>query len=377
MKKNTRSALAALLAVGLILGSSACGATGAAQANAAQTAQSPSAESQNNILDTAVASSPEAAPPASDENKTAVRIALAQDQNEPDGVFRAASKLGYLQEELDKVNAEIEWLGFAAAGPAVNEALIGESVDLAAYGNLPPVNLAAKGFDVKIIGFISNKLDNAVIVAPDSDIQTVKDLEGKKVVVGRGTISDEYWGDLVGAYGIDESTVEVVNDPANGVNIFAAGQADAIATADLVTFILQARGVPFRVLETTRTSHPEFATQGVIAGRGEWLKEHGDIAVAILRAYVRAYDYVVEHPEEAPGLFATDLSPVELIEALFAANPGYLDSLDGEITEAAIARLQRLPDFLKSHGYIDATIDVHTLIDDSYYKQAAAEARGN
>jgi sulfonate transport system substrate-binding protein len=372
MKKTI---VALVLTFALLFSVSACSSSSSASVSGSTTPTVSSSASSSPSSDPVADTTPSSETPV--RERLTVRIALAQEQNEPTGLFQAAKTLGYLQEELDKVNAELEWFGFAAAGPAVNEALVGGSVDLALYGNLPPVTLAAKGFDLKVISFTTAKVHYAVYVAPDSPIQTLKDVEGKKVIVGRGTITDEYWGDLVETYGIDESKVEIVNDPANGINIFAAGQAEVLITADALSFVLSSREIPFRIIESTKTSHPEFASQAVFIGRTPWLNENGDVAEAILRAYIRAYDYVSAHFDEAPELFSTDFYPTPLIAASIGADPNYLIDQSGEITEAAITRLQKLPDFLLSHGYIDNTIDVKTFIDDSYYNNAAKEVRGN
>jgi sulfonate transport system substrate-binding protein len=364
MKKTMKPVTIILLAILFLLTATACGSGSGTDDQSSSGDQASSDEIPETTEDT-------------DAPKQKLRIGLAQDANEPGGVFGVAIKKGFLDEELTKVGYEAEWLGFAAAGPAVNEALIGGSLDLAYYGNLPPVQLKAKGFDIRLLSFIDPSLYYTSLVAPDSPIESLKDVEGKKVLVGRGTIVDEYWSDVINAYGIDESKVEVVNDPANATQIFASGNADVYISIDTLKYLLAAKGIPFREIENNRVSHPEFASQTVLVGRGDFLDEHGDVAVAFLRAYIRGSDYAEAHPDEVPELAANSLTPKELVEAILADDgDDYIARQTGGITSDEIERLQRLPDFLASHGYIDESYDVKTLIDDTYWKQAYKEVKG-
>jgi len=101
------------------------------------------------------------------------------------------------------------------------------------------------------------------------------------------------------------------------------------------------------------------------------------VPVALLSAYIRAYDYLNEHPDEAAELTASALYPQELTQAMLDDIPNYRQTQSGAVTEAAIARLQRLPDFLASHGYIEKSYDVSTIVDGSYYEKAYARVHGN
>lgn|GEM_PF-121287 len=307
----------------------------------------------------------------SNTEKKTVTLALAQESNELSGIWRLADKKKYIEEELGKVGYQLEVLGFAAAGPAVNEAFVSGKIDLAYYGNLPPVVLKSKGIDVSIVSIGDSQVNFSVIVPAHSDIKTIKDLEGKKVIVGRGTILDEYWGNLVKTYGIDVSKVKIINDVANANSTFVSGNADAYVIVDSAAHLIN-KQFPIKFIESTATSHPEFASQIVLAAAGRFAKEHPEVITAMLKAYIRAYDYAVENREEAVQTFASNSTPIDIVEKIYSKESNF-SNLDGDIEEADKARLIKLNQFLLEHNYIEKSADINTLIDSSFFEQAKKE----
>ncbi len=307
----------------------------------------------------------------SNAEKKTVTLALASESNELTGIWGLADKKKYIEEELNKVGYQLKILGFAAAGPAVNEAFVSGKIDLAYYGNLPPVVLKSKGIDVSIVSVGDSQVNFSVIVPADSTIKTPKDLEGKKVIVGRGTIYDEYWGNLVKTYGIDASKVKLINDVANANSTFISGNADALVVIDTLSHLIY-KQFPIKVIETTATSHPEFASQIVVATSGKFSKEHPEVVVALLKAYIRAYDYAIENREEAIQAFVTKTYPIDVIEKVYSKEYNFAN-LDGGIEEADKARISKLNAFLLEYKYIEKSADINTLFDSSFYEQAKKE----
>ncbi|MDR1066600.1 MAG: ABC transporter substrate-binding protein [Clostridiales bacterium] len=314
----------------------------------------------------------EAAQSAASSKRTVIRIGLASDSDEPGGANSLAARKGFLEEELGPLGYDVEYFGFAAAGPAVNEALIAGDLDLALYGNLPPILLKSNGIDVSVLSFYTERLHYVVITHEDSDIRSVKDLEGKRVLVGRGTVVQEYWFDLVKTYGIDESKVEVINEVVNAQSVFLSGAADALISTEVVEEYLKPKA-PIRVIENTRLSHPELASQGVLVGRGKFIAEHREAVVAYIRAFLRGYDYAFEHVDEVPELFATAATPKEIIKSFLDRYPDdYLEKERGAITPAATARLDRVNEYLYANGFSQRDVDMDELIDASFYEEAVA-----
>lgn len=361
MKKHTLGVLTLIVTAALAAGG--CGA------QAGSTSKSEA--SQSSAVQSTSAQSTSAAASSNTEKKT-VTLAVAQESNELAGIWGVADKNKYIEEELDKVGYQLKVLGFAAAGPAVNEAFVSGKIDLAYYGNLPPVVLKSKGIDVSIVAIADSQYNFSAIVSANSTIKTPKDFEGKKVIVGKGTIIDEYWGNLVKAYGIDVSKVKVINDVANASSTFISGNADVLLTADFAAHLIN-KQFPVKVIETTTTSHPEFASQTIVAAAGKFSKEHPEVITALLKAYIRAYDYSLQNRDEALKAFATDSIPLDIVEKVYSDGDNTFANLDGGIEQADKDRLKKLNDFLLEYKYIDKSADIDGLVDSSFFEKAKKE----
>lgn len=316
-------------------------------------------------------SSGSSSPSVASGPKKTVTLALASQTDQLTGIWGVAQSRGYIDQELSPLNYQLKVTGFAQAGPAVNEAFVSGSIDLADYGNLPPVVLKSKGFSVSVVAFSDAQLNFSLVVPASSKINTPKDLEGKKVIVARGTIADQYWADLVKEYKIDESKVQIINDAANAVTTFTNGSADAWVTNDVYAQIVNLK-FPVKAVESTVSTHPEWASQEVVAVRDQFGKEHGDVVTALLKAYVRAYNYASQHQDEAIQAFATKDFPLPAVKAAYAGTGETWTHLSGDPNADNKKRLQTLSNFLLQNQLISKKVDVGTLVNDSFYKKAKA-----
>ena len=97
----------------------------------------------------------------------------------------------YIEEELEKIGYKAEIVYFQQAGPALNEALATNKIDVAMYGDLPITVLKSNGGDVKVFAVDNSRFMYGVLVQNDDNIKTVKNLEGKKVIYGKGTVQQK------------------------------------------------------------------------------------------------------------------------------------------------------------------------------------------
>lgn len=112
---------------------------------------------------------------------------------------------GYLEEELNAAGYTLDLVTFQEAGPAINEAYASGELDMAFYGDYPAATAYSNGVDIRVIGVADKQMNAGVLAQKDAGIQSPKDLEGKKVIIGIGTNYQEYWKHLVDTYDIDES----------------------------------------------------------------------------------------------------------------------------------------------------------------------------
>lgn len=102
-----------------------------------------------------------------------------------------AHELGYIEEELAAVDAEYTWQQFQS-GPLVNEAIAAGEADLGFMADLPAIIAKSTGQPIEIISNVAyGEKGLAVLVRPDSDIQSVADLKGKKIAYATGSYAAE------------------------------------------------------------------------------------------------------------------------------------------------------------------------------------------
>lgn len=303
---------------------------------------------------------------ASKDLKT-LRFGLAANTDVLSGILGVAKTKGYLDEELAKVGYKIEVSGFAQAGPAVNEAFVSKAIDIANYGDLPAVVLKSKGVGASVVGISETSANLSVVVAKDSNIKTIKDLEGKKVLVSIGTVIEQYWGRVVNEYGLDKSKIEIVNDPANALATFIAGDADALVTVDLFVAKVNQQ-YPTRALDSTKATHPEWGYQGVIVARDEFAKEHPEVVTALFKAYLRAYNDAVAKPEILTASYIQEGVTQEIAKSVY----GDIDlvNFDGDIAQENIDKLSELNKFLYDNKLTATSVDVNSLINKTFYEEA-------
>ena len=79
----------------------------------------------------------------------------------------------YIEEELEKIGYKAEIVYFQQAGPALNEALATNKIDIAMYGDLPITVLKSNGGDVKVFAVDNSRFMYGVLAQNDYNIKTV------------------------------------------------------------------------------------------------------------------------------------------------------------------------------------------------------------
>ena len=118
---------------------------------------------------------------------------------------------GVLEEEFKKDGVKVEWVFFKGAGPAVNEALVNRQLDFAWQGDLPSIVHRSNGVKTRIILGSGVRTGLYLGAQPDSGIQGLEDLKGKKVGLFKGTNLHLAAVRALAAHGIKERDVKFVN----------------------------------------------------------------------------------------------------------------------------------------------------------------------
>ncbi|ADL53174.1 ABC transporter substrate-binding protein [Clostridium cellulovorans] len=300
-----------------------------------------------------------------------VRLGSATTSNFLGELAGVAQDKKFIEEELEKKGYKVEYINFPAAGPAVNEAFVGGSIDVAHYGDLPPTVLRSKGQDVKILAITNNEYNMDLVVQPDSDIKFVEDIKGKKIIVGKGTIYQQYFGNIIKEHGVSEKDVEVLNVVAEAQSTFSSKNADGYVTSHVIAQKLVKEGLGRIVISSV--DKPEYANQTVFVGKTAYIKENPDVPVAIIKALLRAKEFVIKNPEESYKIMAQAGYPVEAIKEAYSYDKGKFNFFTLDIDEGSVAKLKNLNKFLREQNLTAKDVNVDDFVDNSYYEKALEE----
>lgn len=94
---------------------------------------------------------------------------------------------GTLEKRLAPLGIQVKWAEFPG-GPQLLEALNVGSVDFGTTGETPPIFAQAAGADLQYVAYEPPApKGEAIVVAKDSPLKSVKDLKGKRVALNKGS----------------------------------------------------------------------------------------------------------------------------------------------------------------------------------------------
>jgi sulfonate transport system substrate-binding protein len=281
-----------------------------------------------------------------------------------------ADNLGYIEEELAQVGFKPEYIGFAQAGPAVNEAFAAQEIDYAVYAEFPAITAKSNGVDLTIIGTVNQETNYALLATEASGIKSAADMAGKKIIVTPGTILYKHFVDLCDEYGINPDDVEQISALSDAQTLLATGDADGLIFSYGGAKLYESYGIA-NIVEDTRET-PELASGMVLAGRTQFVEENPDVAKALLRALNRAANYAAEHPDEVPELLVTESTPLEVTEASYAYDQSY-SYFSPALSDEYLARAQRVYDFCTENSLLGSEVDLNELFDSTYVDEVLGE----
>jgi sulfonate transport system substrate-binding protein len=260
---------------------------------------------------------------------------------------------GTLEQRLGDIGISVTWTEFPA-GVVLLEALNAGAIDFGLTGAPPPIFAQAAGAD--LIYVLSSKPSpdsQAILVAPDSPIQTLADLKGKKVAVAKGSSTNALLVRALEAGGLQWGDAEAVFLlPADAKAAFEGGSVDAWSIWD-----------PYYAAEEAATGARTIATDGSIGwlNRAYYLASRAfasanDEALQVVEeALAEAETWQSTHSQEVAELLAgeTGLDVDVLLKAesrrTFGVEP---------ITPEIVAEQQALADLFLDIGMIPESIDI-------------------
>jgi NitT/TauT family transport system substrate-binding protein len=164
-------------------------------------------------------------------------------------------------------------------------------------------NSVAKDMSITMVASVYRRNPTAVIVLADSDIKTLKDLEGKTIGIPTGATQFQQWPAVVKGCNLDGSKITVANvDPAGAVPALVTGKVQAIAGYAQG----QVPGVEIRAKKDARVfwyadCGVNAISNGIIVHR-DMLKESPELIRSFVTASIRGFLYARQHPDEAVAI---------------------------------------------------------------------------
>lgn len=305
----------------------------------------------------------------SDDDLIPVRLGVGgQGDNYSMELVNLAYENGYLEEELKNVGYSLELQAFMQTGPEINAALASGSLDGAVYGDFPVFTSSSSGIETTIIAVANQKVEYGILSAND-EIKEPKDLEGKRIIVGQGTVMQYFWEHYVAANNIDASKIEVINTT-DGASLLQTGEADAYVSVMISAKMMESRGLGKLFDDSSEVPGGNSVTAVTLTNK--FLADNPDAAVAINKALIRAYDAAVVDPESFYKALATEIIPEDIQKATYAADT-LASQMNPEISDDVVTHLNDLNNWMFENKLIPSTIEVESIYNKSFYEQAVSE----
>jgi sulfonate transport system substrate-binding protein len=225
---------------------------------------------------------------------------------------------------LDDLPYQVSFSTFTSGPPQIEAATAGK-IDFAITGNSPPIFGAASNANIKVVAaYDGGGVGDQVLVHADSPIQSIADLRGKRVAVGKGSSAHGHILGQLQKAGLTPADVTLVFlQPADALSAFTKREADAWAIWDPYTAQAEQQ-LPVRSIGQAR---------GVT--NGYWFGIASDAALADPKRNTALSDLLVRF--EKAARWAKD-NPQQWAES-YAAAVG----LDLKVAAVAQGRSLRLP----------------------------------
>lgn len=274
---------------------------------------------------------------------------------------------GWLEEDLSKDGVKVEWIQSLGSNKAL-ELLNSRSIDFGSTAGAAALLGKANGNPIKAVYVYSKPEWTALVTRPDSGINKVEDLKGKKIAATKGTDPYIFLLRSLDQVGLSAKDVEIVQlQHADGRTALERGDVDAWAGLDphmAKTELEQGSKLFYR--------NPNFNTYGVLNVREEFAQQYPAYVERVLAAYEKARQWSVENPTELSAVLQKEAKLTPEVAAKQLERTNLSDSVIGPVQKDTILAAG---DVLKKSGVIPASTDVEKvvgeLIDPQYIEKVA------
>jgi sulfonate transport system substrate-binding protein len=263
---------------------------------------------------------------------------------------------GLPEEEFKKDGIKIEWTQSLGSNKAL-ELLRSKSIDFGSTAGAAALLGRANGNPIKAIYVYSNPEWTALVTRPDSGIQRIQDLKGKRVAVTRGTDPHIFLLRALNSVGLTEKDIELVPlQHPDGKTALEKGSVDAWAGLDPYTAQLQVEKnyvLFFR--------NKEWNSYGILNVRESFAKDHPELVKRVLAVYEQARLWTLAHQSEAKQILAADAKLTDAVATRVWERTDFTNSAIGPVQRETI---RASGDILKQSQVIDPGTDIDRVVAD-------------
>jgi NitT/TauT family transport system substrate-binding protein len=231
------------------------------------------------------------------DHQSMIRVAYHPDLHGA-GIVVLAEEKGYFKSE----GLKVELIKFLSGPPEV-QALISGDIDIGYVG--AGAQIYTTQGRCKVLTIDSFNLGDAIIARKGRGINTISDLQGKRIGVSKGTTGEMILNLALEQAGLKPDQVKIeCMDVAGAVAAFVADKIDAISIwAPYTTEIKKRVGRSGIVTLADNSSFvPQYVFLQSWVASDRFLKRHPDLAVKFMRAWFKANDYRLRHMKETVKL---------------------------------------------------------------------------
>lgn len=302
---------------------------------------------------------------------TPVTIYGVTDPQEAAQIIIAKEKGFFEEEGLDVTNVLIE------SSSDIPAYIVSGEAPVSAESEVACIEVAAQGVGLKTLMTTSNICNNqGFIIGPNTEIQSAKDLEGKTLGIMSGAGFMRAIQNMCADMGVDIEKMEIVYlSPAEQVAALENGSIDMMACWE--PYMSQAIDMGGTLLFTGIQSYfPEYTEEvdwmnfySTFEVTEEYYEENYDTCVSLVKAIVKATDYINENLDECAGIIAANLNnDKDAIYAIMSSNV-YVTMFDQTFADA----LNDMAQYMYEAGNISEVPDFDTYCDPTILKEVAPE----
>ena len=261
---------------------------------------------------------------ANNQNQEVVRVG-----HQKYGTLSIVKAQGGLEQRLKPLGVSVQWIEFPA-GPQLLEALNAGSIDFGHTGETPPVFAQAAGVP---LAYVASEppapRGEAILVPKDSEIKSIADLKGRRVVLNKGSNVHYLLLQALAAAGLQVSDIQAVYlPPADARAAFERKSVDAWVIWDPF-FAVAEQATGARILKDG---------EGLVANREFYLasqtfvEQHSDRVQAILAEIQQVDQWAASRPREVAELLSPKLSiDVPTLEVVANRRPYGVQPITAEV----------------------------------------------